>query len=82
MQSYEKNEEIPNLSEPFIGPLGYIDTTFNYQKLLTMTKESKKNTNLWVAIGAIILIILLLVWLTFADFFGDTDVAAFIAPML
>ena len=47
-----------------------------------MTKESKKNTNLWVAIGAIVLIILLLVWLPFADFFGDTDVAAFIAPML
>ncbi|MBD5201863.1 MAG: hypothetical protein HDR83_09425 [Bacteroides sp.] len=47
-----------------------------------MKKESKKTTSLWVAIGAIILIILLLVWLTFADFFGDTDVAAFIAPML
>lgn len=41
-------------------------------------KKEKKNTSLWIAIGAIILIILLLVWLTMADFFGDTDVAAFI----
>lgn len=39
-------------------------------------KPSKRNT--WLAIGAIILIILLLVWLTFADLMGDTDVAAFI----
>lgn len=45
---------------------------------IVMSKESKKTTNLWVAIGAIVLIILLLVWLTMADFFGDTDVAAFI----
>lgn len=41
-------------------------------------KKNKKRTSLWVAIGAIVLIILLLVWLTVADFFGDTDVAAFI----
>lgn len=44
--------------------------------------REKKSTTLWVAIGAVILIILLLVWLTFADFFGDTDVAAFVAPLL
>lgn len=43
-----------------------------------MAKESKNRTSLWVAIGAIILIILLLVWLTMADFLGDTDVAAMI----
>lgn len=33
-------------------------------------------TNVWVAIGAIILILLLIAWLTFASFAGDTDVAA------
>lgn len=37
--------------------------------------ENKK-TKIWVAIGAIILIILLLVWLEFAFFAGDTDVTA------
>lgn len=39
-------------------------------------------TSIWVAIGAVVLIILLIVWLTFADFFGDTDVAAMITPLL
>ncbi|MBO5457263.1 MAG: hypothetical protein J6A20_12230 [Muribaculaceae bacterium] len=43
--------------------------------------REKKSTTLWVAIGAVILIILLLVWLTVADFFGDTDVAAMVAPL-
>lgn len=48
-----------------------------------MKKDTNRNkTSLWVAIGAVILIILLLVWLTMADFLGDTDVAAFIAPAL
>ncbi|MGM9871766.1 MAG: hypothetical protein ACI31E_08265 [Muribaculaceae bacterium] len=41
-------------------------------------KKHKNRTSMWIAIGAIVLIILLLVWLTFADFFGDTDVAAFL----
>lgn len=44
------------------------------------TKRNQKS--LWLAIGAIFLIILLLLWLTFADLSGDTDVAAFIAPLL
>lgn len=44
--------------------------------------KEKKSTTLWVAIGAVILIILLLIWLTVADFFGDTDVAAMVAPLL
>lgn len=43
-------------------------------------RKSKSGTSLWVAIGAVVLIILLIVWLTIADFFGDTDVAAFIQP--
>ncbi len=43
--------------------------------------KRRNRTNLWVGVGAIILIILLLVWLTIADLRGDTDVAAMIAPL-
>ncbi len=45
-----------------------------------MSDKDKKSKSLWVAIGAIILIILLIVWLTYASLLGDTDVAAMIAP--
>ncbi len=45
-----------------------------------MSKKVKTKINIWVAIGAAILIVLLLVWLTVAFLAGDTDVAAFIAP--
>lgn len=41
-----------------------------------MTRNKKRTASIWVAIGAAILIILLLVWLTYADLLGDTDVAA------
>lgn len=44
-----------------------------------MSKKPKlSSTNVWLAIGAGVLIILLLVWLTVASLTGDTDVAAFI----
>lgn len=46
-------------------------------------KDSKpfdKKGRAWVIIGAVILIILLMVWLTFADLTGNTDVAAFLPP--
>lgn len=43
-----------------------------------MSDKRKNQTNIWVAIGAIFLIILLIIWLTVADFTGDTDVAAYI----
>lgn len=43
-----------------------------------MTDRKKTNRNIWVSIGAVVLIILLIAWLTMADFSGDTDVAAFI----
>lgn len=36
---------------------------------------------LWLSIGAIVLIVLLIVWLTIADLWGDTDVSA-ILPMV
>lgn len=44
--------------------------------------KRRSRTNVWVAIGAIILIIILLLWLTFADLTGNTDVAAFLTPSL
>lgn len=43
-----------------------------------MSKRNKNKTSAWVAIGAVVLIIILLVWLTYADLLGDTDVAAFV----
>lgn len=44
-----------------------------------MSDGDKKKSNTWLMIGAVVLVILLLVWLTVADFSGDTDVAAIIA---
>lgn len=44
------------------------------------TDKRKKRTRLWLYVGVAVLIALLLVWLTIADFWGDTDVAAMIAP--
>lgn len=43
-------------------------------------KNSKKN--IWLIVGVIVLIALLIVWLTVADLFGDTDVAASILPTI
>lgn len=37
---------------------------------------SKKSQKIWLGIGAALLIILLIVWLTVAFLAGDTDVAA------
>lgn len=45
------------------------------------SNRQNSRVNLWLAIGAGVLIVLLLVWLTIADFWGDTDVAASIAPV-
>ena len=47
-----------------------------------MSDKKKKNGNIWVVIGACVLIILLLVWLTMADLWGDTDVAAAVSGHL
>lgn len=46
-------------------------------------KEKKRNMGkMWLYIGVAVLILLLIIWLTIADFWGDTDVAAdFIRPM-
>jgi len=46
---------------------------------IVMSDADKRNkASLRVAAGAILLIILLLLWLTYADLWGDTDVAAFL----
>lgn len=44
------------------------------------TDKRKGRTSIWLLFGVGILILLLLVWLTIADFWGDTDVAAMILP--
>lgn len=41
-----------------------------------------RKVNLWISIGAIALIILLIVWLTIADLWGDTDVAAWAGGLM
>ena len=43
-------------------------------------KESTNKISIWLIIGVIVLIVLLFLWLTIADVFGDTDVAAMITP--
>lgn len=45
------------------------------------SKRKTNKTQTWLVIGACILIALLLVWLTMADLWGDTDVAAMIVPV-
>ena len=44
-----------------------------------MSNENKNRISPWLYVGVAVLIALLLIWLTIADFFGDTDVAAFIS---
>lgn len=41
-----------------------------------MMKNRKKTATAWLVIGVIVLIALLLLWLTFADATGNTDVNA------
>ncbi len=43
-------------------------------------RKNQKALKVWLGIIAVVLIILLFVWLTIADLWGDTDVAAFMAP--
>lgn len=40
-----------------------------------------RRTQMWISIGAAVLIILLILWLTMADLWGDTDVNA-VMPLL
>lgn len=43
-----------------------------------MRDQKKSKVNGWLVAGVLILIALLLVWLTIADLWGDTDVAAMV----
>lgn len=43
-----------------------------------MSEKKKNKTSMWLIVGVCALIALLLIWLTIADLWGDTDVAAFI----
>lgn len=45
-------------------------------------KGKGSRVNLWVSIGAIVLIVLLILWLTIADLWGDTDVAASVSGLI
>lgn len=38
------------------------------------SKNNKSVTSLWIATGALILILLLIIWLTISDLWGVTDV--------
>lgn len=44
-------------------------------------KGFRAGKSTWIAAGVIVFIILLFIWLTMADLWGDTDVSAFIPPM-
>ncbi len=44
-------------------------------------KSSGVKVNWWLLIGAAVLIVLLILWLTVADLSGNTDVAALIPVM-
>lgn len=41
-----------------------------------MEHRKKSRTSTWLIVGVLVLIALLIIWLTIADLFGDTDVAA------
>lgn len=42
-------------------------------------RRTRRSVNIWLLIGVLVLIVLLFIWLTMADFLGDTDVAAFVS---
>lgn len=44
--------------------------------IMATKKKNNGKTSMWIYFGVGILILLLLVWLTIADFWGDTDVNA------
>ena len=54
----------------------------NYDDDELRRREHKSRRNTWLYIGVAVAILLLLVWLTIADLWGDTDVAAAIAPLI
>jgi hypothetical protein len=59
-----------------------MDIAYKNDNLTTIVMSDKdtRRVPLWLVIGVVVLIVLLLVWLTVADLFGDTDVAASVLP--
>ena len=55
----------------------------NYFKRFVMDRDNRrqKKTQMWISIGAVVLIILLILWLSIADIWGDTDVNAIVNLM-
>ena len=43
-------------------------------------RQTRRRVNVWLIVGVVVLIVLLLFWLTWADLLGDTDVSAFVTP--
>ncbi|MDE6489706.1 MAG: hypothetical protein K2L49_00935 [Muribaculaceae bacterium] len=54
----------------------YLDHGHPAHKNRHRDNRGKIQTKVWLTIGAVVLIILLILWLTIADLAGDTDVAA------
>ncbi len=44
--------------------------------------EKRNHVSVWLAIGAIFLIVLLILWLTVADLTGNTDVTTLLSPYI
>lgn len=87
MQSYtiSRKERTKNFKNAFhslvlnLNGGGLLQHKVTLQTVLAMSKhkDKKSRTSAWVVVGTIVLIVLLLIWLTYADLLGDTDVAAF-----
>ena len=56
----------------------YIMGNKRFNETTGARRRTRRSVNIWLLIGALVLIVLLFIWLTMADFLGDTDVAAFV----
>ncbi len=59
----------------------YIYNSMNKYPFTMTQRQHNTRLNIWIISGVAVLIILLLLWLTVADFIGDTDVAATVIPV-
>lgn len=51
-----------------------------HQPRYSGNKSRRRKINIWMVIGVVVLVLLLIFWLTWADLLGDTDVAAYVPP--
>lgn len=49
----------------------------NFYLKIMDDKKRRSKWNVWLVVGVVVLIVLLVLWLTVADLFGDTDVNAY-----